>query len=97
MEGDYMQCMTVKEGVDCAFMTKKGCQYNGGTCHQIVEQCQGCERAKSFPTGTYCLSFPDPAIKWRRGPCNMATHVKASAQAQVNKINPLKASKRASR
>ncbi|MBU2550209.1 MAG: PxxKW family cysteine-rich protein, partial [Proteobacteria bacterium] len=82
---------------ECSFMAKKGCTFNGGVCHQIAEQCQGCDRAKTFAAGTFCVTFPDPAIKWRRGPCNMASHVKAAAQTQTAKINPLKASKRASR
>jgi hypothetical protein len=92
-----MVCATVKEGIDCFFMTKSGCQFNGGNCHQVVEQCEGCQRAQSFPTGTYCLSFPDPAGKWRFGICNMATHMKAANGKTNEKINPLKASKRASR
>jgi hypothetical protein len=51
-------------------------------------------RAQEFPTGTYCLVFPDPAAKWRLGTCNMATHLKVKAQTGNGKINPLKASKR---
>ena len=77
-------------------MTKNGCQFNGGSCHPVVEQCNGCQKAKEFPSGTYCLMFPDPAIKWRTGNCNMATHMKAAAgngKAQ-GKVNPIKASKR---
>ena len=92
-----MNCVTVKEGVECVFMTKQGCGFNGGSCHQIVEECQGCDRAKEFPNGTYCISVPDPSVKWRRGNCNLATHVKAAAVAKGPKINPLKASKRAAR
>lgn len=89
-----MDCTTVKEGVECFFMSKKGCQFNGGTCHTVVEQCKGCARAQEFPTGTYCTSFPDPAAKWRFGTCNMATHLKTEKQTKNGKINPLKASKR---
>jgi|GEM_PF-88553 len=89
-----MVCTTVKEGHDCFFMTKKGCQFNGGTCHIIVEQCEGCQKSKQFPTGTYCLVFPDPASKWRVGKCSMATHVATTAKAENGKLNPLKASKR---
>ena len=90
-----MVCATVKQGVDCFFMSKGGCQFNGGHCHPIVEQCEGCQRIQEFPTGKYCTSFPDPSVKWRSGICSMATHVKASNGNQGNgKINPLKASKR---
>jgi len=92
-----MVCNTVKSGVECAFMTKKGCNFNGGSCHTIVEACVGCDRAKTFPNGTYCISFPEPAVKWRRGICNMATHMKTEAKVEEFKLNPLKASKRAAR
>ncbi len=88
-----MVCTSTKEGVECAFMSKKGCQFNGGTCHPIVEQCEGCQKIHEFPTGKYCLAFPDPASKWRKGVCNMATHVKTEGK-KAGKINPLKASKR---
>lgn len=77
-----MQCATVKEGVECTFMSKKGCVFNSGSCHPIVEQCQGCDRTKEYPDGVFCLVFPDPAVKWRRGPCNMATHIKTETKAQ---------------
>jgi hypothetical protein len=78
-------------------MSKKGCQFNGGSCHPIVEQCEGCQKVKEFPTGKYCLIFPDPAIKWRIGNCNMATHMKAAGTKAQAKVNPLKASKRGGR
>lgn len=89
-----MNCTSVKEGVECFFMSKTGCQFNGGTCHPIVDQCEGCDKAKDFPAGKYCLVFPDPVAKWRTGKCNMATHIKETAKKAAGKINPLKASKR---
>jgi hypothetical protein len=92
-----MRCSTVKEGQECFFMTKKGCTFNGGTCHIIVEACEGCQKVADYPTGNYCMIFPDPAAKWRTGACNMATHMQASAKKENGKVNPLKASKRASR
>jgi hypothetical protein len=66
-------------------MTKKGCAFNGGTCKPIVEQCQGCDRTVETPAGVFCQSFPDPAAKWRRGPCNMATHVKVEGKKDEGK------------
>jgi len=91
-----MHCVSVKPGVDCTFMTKKGCSFNGGRCRPIVENCQGCERVIDFEDSRYCASFPDPAAKWRRGNCNLATHVKTDkGNGQTVKLNPLKASKRA--
>jgi hypothetical protein len=91
-----MLCSSVKEGSDCFFMTKKGCEFNGGTCHTIIEQCEGCQKANDFPSGKYCIAFPDPNAKWRTGTCNMATHMKAEAKKGNGKLNPLKASKRQS-
>jgi len=75
------------------FMRKTGCQYNGGSCHAIVEKCEGCQKAQEFPTGNYCLVFPDPAAKWRIGTCNMATHIESEKKV-VAKLNPIKASKK---
>lgn len=92
-----MNCSSVKDGVECPFMTKKGCGFNGGTCHQAIENCQGCERNTEYKTGWYCASVPDPKIKWRRGNCNLATHIKAEPKKAGPKVNPLKASKRAAR
>lgn len=92
-----MLCSTVKKGLDCAFMGKTGCQFNGGSCHPIIEKCNGCQKAKDFPTGKYCISFPEPAAKWRTGQCTMATNRQAPVQTPTVKVNPLKASKRAAR
>jgi hypothetical protein len=47
-----------------------------------------------FPTGKYCLVFPDPTAKWRLGNCNMAIHLKGTSKNKNGKLNPLKASKR---
>ena len=89
-----MICTTIRPGVDCPFMKASGCSYNGGTCHSTVEQCQGCSRTVEFSTGWYCTVCPEPALKWQRGRCNMATHVTAAVVENKQKINPLKASKR---
>jgi hypothetical protein len=92
-----MVCTSVKESMECVFMTKKGCSFNGGGCHPIVEECHGCSRASEFTTGWYCTAYPDPSIKWKNGNCNFATHVEKEAEVKNNKINPLKASKRKAR
>jgi len=89
-----MICTTVKNGTECVFMTKKGCSFNGGVCHQTVDPCNGCNRAVEYTAGWYCTACPDPSLKWKNGTCNLATHVaKATGPAQA-KVNPLKASKR---
>jgi hypothetical protein len=90
-----MVCTSVKEGSDCFFMNKKGCGFNGGACHSIIEQCEGCQKTQEFPTGKYCTVFPDPEAKWRARDCNMATHLERTIKEKTGKINPLKASKRA--
>ena len=89
-----MVCTSVKSGQDCFFMGKNGCQFNGGTCHTIIEKCEGCQKAVDFPTGKYCIVFPDPSAKWRVGNCNMATHLQMATKKENGKLNPLKASKR---
>lgn len=89
-----MVCQTVKAGVECVFMAKKGCGFNGGTCHTIVEQCNGCGKVIEYSDSQYCMLYPDPAGKWSFGRCTGATHVKAESKATEQKINPLKASKR---
>ena len=92
-----MVCATVKEGTECFFMNKNGCQFNGGNCYPVDEKCEGCQKIKEFSAGKFCLSFPDPSNKWRFGNCNMATHIKASNGKENGKLNPLKASKRMAR
>ena len=92
-----MLCTTVREGKECPFMTAKGCGYNGGVCHSVVESCQGCSRSTELTSGWYCTACPDPALKWQNGNCNLATHVTTAATGTKAKINPLKASKRGRR
>ena len=89
-----MVCSTVREGSECVFMTKRGCEFNGGSCHPIVDQCDGCQKIIEIPTGKYCMSFLDPSVKWKTGLCNMATHIQSTIKKGNNKLNPPKASKR---
>ncbi|OPX19498.1 MAG: hypothetical protein BZ151_08985 [Desulfobacca sp. 4484_104] len=90
-----MDCVTIKAGYACPFMSKKGCTFNGGKCHPIIDKCEGCDRILDLETGRYCMISPDPAMKWRHGNCNMATHTKSGNNGgQRAKLNPLKASKR---
>ncbi|UCG11692.1 MAG: PxxKW family cysteine-rich protein [Deltaproteobacteria bacterium] len=88
-----MLCQTIKQGTECTFMGKQGCNFNGGVCYPVVSSCQGCGKAVTVAQGDYCRSCPHPEIKWKNGPCNLATHVTAKSE-KVVKINPLKASKR---
>jgi predicted amidophosphoribosyltransferase len=93
-----MICTTIRKGTECSFMTAKGCAYNGGNCHEVIENCNGCNRSVQLDSGWYCSACPEPSTKWKHGDCNMATHVsKSDAGAKKAKLNPLKASKRGSR
>ena len=89
-----MICSTVKEGEECVFMASTGCNYNGGSCKPVVEACEGCSRIKEYGNGRYCTAAPDPAVKWKNGNCNVATHIKVEAAGKKQKVNPIKASKR---
>jgi len=91
-------CETVRKGHECPFMSSRGCTYNGGICREAVEPCSGCGRLVEYTSAWYCSACPEPAARWRSGNCNLATHVTAdSAVAAKAKVNPLKASKRASK
>ena len=91
-----MQCATLKKGIECAFMSNKGCTFNGGRCHVVVEACEGCANTITLEEGTFCTKAPNPEAKWARGKCNFATHIKTAEEIPNDKkLNPLKASKRA--
>lgn len=92
-----MLCTTVRNNVECPFMTKGGCSYEGGVCKPIVEQCEGCGKIVEYASEKYCTSAPEPAVKWKNGNCNMATHVVTTVAEKKQKINPIKASKRGGR
>ncbi len=89
-----MVCKTVRDGMECPFMTVKGCSFNGGICHEIVDQCSGCNRSSEYQSGWYCAACPEPSVKWKNGNCNLASHVTTASSQKKSKINPLKASKR---
>jgi len=89
-----MICQTIKVGQDCAFMSKKGCGFNGGICHVTIDKCEGCNKIAEQPTGQYCRVYPDPTSKWTTGNCPTASHIKKEIKETNQKINPIKASKR---
>ena len=89
-----MVCQTIKVGTDCIFMKNNGCAYNGGRCSPVVESCEGCDRVAVYAAGSYCRTYCEPSIKWAKGLCNFATHVKKEVQEDTFKLNPLKAAKR---
>ncbi len=75
--------------------TQEGVLFNGFILEPVVEQCSGCERMREIEGEWYCSSYPSPASKWRNGSCNFATHLKAQQSKGKEKVNPIKASKRA--
>lgn len=79
-----------------AVKTDEGVIVNGFVLSPCVEQCKGCERIRDFESEEFCSSYPNPASKWAGGRCNFATHLKTQTAAKA-KVNPLKASKRASK
>jgi hypothetical protein len=81
-----MQCATIKNGVECSFMAKKGCSFLGGSCRPIDVKCENCERILTVGEAKYCSVFPDPATKWRRGDCSMATHIKTDTKGADAKV-----------
>lgn len=92
-----MICEILKKPVDCALMTPRGCGYNGGRCHPVVEACEGCAHIFTAPEGRFCARMPNPSVAWMLGRCAFATHAKAEpkeAAGNGKKVNPLKASKR---
>ncbi len=92
-----MQCQTVQPGLECGFWSKNGCVFEGNSCHNVVEACEGCERIVDSSIGPVCTAYPAPEKKWLGGLCNFATHQKVEIANIEQKINPLKASKRASK
>ena len=62
----------------------------------IIDKCDGCERIIIEDQDRFCKTYANPAAKWRNGICNFATHAKPEIIVQTVRINPLKASKRAS-
>jgi len=90
-----MQCQTVLPGKECTFWSKNGCIFEDNSCQTIVEECEGCARIADGSIGKVCTECPSPAKKWARGLCNFATHKKVEIKTEVQRVNPLKASKKA--
>ena len=90
-----MQCQTVLPGTECTFWKKSGCSFEDGSCQNVIEMCEGCERIVDGTIGPVCSVAPSPMVKWSHGLCNFATHRKVEVKVEELKVNPLKASKKA--
>ena len=92
-----MQCQTVQPGNECTFWSKQGCVFEGHSCQNVIEECEGCERIVEGTIGKVCSVAPAPKTKWANELklCNFATHRRLEIKTEEQKINPLKASKKA--
>ncbi len=63
----------------------------------IIDKCEGCERVVEEDGIRHCRTYVNPMAKWKIGICNFATHQKPEIKVAKVRINPLKASKRASK
>ena len=79
-----------------ATKTDKGVMVNGFVVSPIVDKCEGCGHVCEFEGEKFCSSYPTPSRQGSGGRCNFATHIKVEAAA-AQKVNPLKASKRAAK
>lgn len=77
--------------------TNEAIKYSDGLFQPVVEKCNGCERIIEVESVKYCKTYVNPEAKWRLGICNFATHAKPEFNLVTVRVNPLKASKRASR
>lgn len=80
-----------------ASQTPEGMLYNGAIFQPIIDKCEGCGRIREFEGTNYCSSYPMPVAKWSMGICNFSTHTRTVSTGTQAKVNPLKASKRASK
>ncbi|MDH4320740.1 MAG: PxxKW family cysteine-rich protein [Desulfobulbaceae bacterium] len=87
---------SVKSAVSNQISATDSVKYTSGTFSPIIDKCDGCERAITVDATKYCKSYVNPEAKWRLGICNFATHAKPEITVAKIKVNPLKASKRAS-
>jgi len=54
----------LKEEIDCVFMTRQGCNYNGGHCDPVVQACEVCGHIKEVDEEYCCVTSANPSAKW---------------------------------
>jgi len=93
-----IKCTTIRPGTPCVHMAKRGCTFAEGRCFPVVEQCAGCGKIADVNGEKFCGMYAKPADMWKdEKPCISATHIEHKVATIEQKLNPLKASKRASR
>lgn len=90
-----MKCNTIRNGIECTMMEKKGCSVYRGMCVPVISDCQGCQNIVRYLDEEFCSIYSEPHIKWYFRDCNAATHVEQEKIKDKPKINPMKAAKRA--
>ena len=90
MAKENAKAVATQAGIDKAAM------YTSGAFSPTIDKCEGCGRTIELESTIYCKSYTNPEAKWRLGICNFATHVKPEITVAKIRVNPLKASKRAS-
>ncbi len=67
-------------------------------CFPVVEKCEGCSNIAEVEGANYCNVYAKPDAMWTTDDCLGATHVDRKIVSVTDKkVNPLKASKKASR
>lgn len=77
--------------------TSNAVQYVQKSFKPIIDKCEGCDRIVEENSQNFCKAYADPSAKWRLGICNFASHARPEIKKAKVRVNPLKASKRASR
>lgn len=91
-------CRTIRKDEQCAFAGKGGmCEYIGDKCYQIVEDCNDCNNIVIYNEKSYCKIYMSPDAKWYSAECCPMCTTKEKKIKEGQKINPLKASKRAAK
>lgn len=90
-------CQIVRKGIRCQFAKRDGkCDYTGGRCYPVVINCAECKNVETYNNEIYCKIYMSPDAKWYSDGCPMNTN-KKNVVKEIQKINPLKASKRAAK
>ncbi len=71
-------------------------KYSQRSFQPAIDKCEGCDRIVEEEGSSFCKTYANPGAKWRIGICNFATHSKPEINIVKVRVNPLKASKRAS-